>query len=460
MGAVFVDLDRTLLRGPSEPGAGPRPASPGCGAPRPDAPRGRRALRPLRPSRREPGVDGPGPGGGGAGRGLAPGRGPGGGRGERCPSWPRLVAPFAPAVLHGHRAAGRRLVLATTTPVDMVTPLAQALGFDDVVATRYAVTRRSLHRAHRGVVRLGPGQARSRPAVGGHRRRGPGRLPRLLGQRSTTCRSFRASAIPTRSTPIRGSTRWRWPGGGRSSTGTGPPGCPRSSGSSPTTSLRLVVRRSTFPYARFDIRGVETIPQVGGVILAVQPPQLLRRGGPRPRGPRARPAGPLPGQARAVRLRPVVGWVLRAIGGHPGRPGQRVAGTRCEAAEASLRAGEVVVDPAGGDDPPRRGALRPGPARPHRGRPAWPPPPAPRSSRSASGAPSGSGRGSRRSPTSSGSTTSRSGWGRRSPSAWTTRSPTPRRIMAAIAALLPEDERPAARRRRPRLAATHPDRGA
>src|SRR5262249_36870477 len=37
------------------------------------------------------------------------------------------------------RDAGRPLVLATTTPYDLVKPLADALGFDDVVATRYGV---------------------------------------------------------------------------------------------------------------------------------------------------------------------------------------------------------------------------------------------------------------------------------------------------------------------------------
>ena len=48
-----------------------------------------------------------------------------------------LVPPFARAVIAEHRAAGRVLVIATTTPFDLVEPLATLLGFDDVVATRY-----------------------------------------------------------------------------------------------------------------------------------------------------------------------------------------------------------------------------------------------------------------------------------------------------------------------------------
>jgi putative phosphoserine phosphatase/1-acylglycerol-3-phosphate O-acyltransferase len=50
-----------------------------------------------------------------------------------------MVQPFANALFAQHRAAGRPLVLATTTPYDLVKPFADRLGFDDVVATRYGV---------------------------------------------------------------------------------------------------------------------------------------------------------------------------------------------------------------------------------------------------------------------------------------------------------------------------------
>jgi putative phosphoserine phosphatase/1-acylglycerol-3-phosphate O-acyltransferase len=48
-----------------------------------------------------------------------------------------LVAAFAPQRLAAFRAEGHRLVLSTTTPVDMIAPFAEALGFDDLVATVY-----------------------------------------------------------------------------------------------------------------------------------------------------------------------------------------------------------------------------------------------------------------------------------------------------------------------------------
>ncbi len=55
---------------------------------------------------------------------------------------PELAAqlqPMAGRLFDEHRRAGRPLVLATTTPYDMVAPLADLLGLDDVVATRYGV---------------------------------------------------------------------------------------------------------------------------------------------------------------------------------------------------------------------------------------------------------------------------------------------------------------------------------
>jgi len=50
-----------------------------------------------------------------------------------------MVPPFAQAVIEEHRQAGRLLVMATTTPLDLAQPLADLLGFDGVVATRYGV---------------------------------------------------------------------------------------------------------------------------------------------------------------------------------------------------------------------------------------------------------------------------------------------------------------------------------
>ncbi len=50
-----------------------------------------------------------------------------------------LVQPMAGELFAQHRAAGRKVVMATTTPYDLVKPLADLLGLDDVIATRYGV---------------------------------------------------------------------------------------------------------------------------------------------------------------------------------------------------------------------------------------------------------------------------------------------------------------------------------
>ena len=109
-----------------------------------------------------------------------------------------LVQPWALEALAAHRAEGRALVLATTSPVDLVSPLADTLGFDGVVATRYAETRRPLHRWARRGLRMGMGQAGRRQSLGG---RPPGRSRPLATRFRTacsTCRSSTRSATPTR----------------------------------------------------------------------------------------------------------------------------------------------------------------------------------------------------------------------------------------------------------------------
>jgi putative phosphoserine phosphatase/1-acylglycerol-3-phosphate O-acyltransferase len=47
------------------------------------------------------------------------------------------VLPYVPVMLAEHREGGRTLVMATTSPVPLVQPLADAMGFDVVLATRW-----------------------------------------------------------------------------------------------------------------------------------------------------------------------------------------------------------------------------------------------------------------------------------------------------------------------------------
>lgn len=50
-----------------------------------------------------------------------------------------MVGPFARMLIAEHQEAGRPVVLATTTPEHLVLPLAERLGIDAVIATRYEV---------------------------------------------------------------------------------------------------------------------------------------------------------------------------------------------------------------------------------------------------------------------------------------------------------------------------------
>lgn len=59
--------------------------------------------------------------------------------GQAAPTLLAMVQPLAAPLFAEHRAAGRPVVMATTTPYDLVRPLADLLDLDDVVATRYGV---------------------------------------------------------------------------------------------------------------------------------------------------------------------------------------------------------------------------------------------------------------------------------------------------------------------------------
>ncbi|MFL6079659.1 MAG: HAD-IB family hydrolase [Ornithinibacter sp.] len=50
-----------------------------------------------------------------------------------------VIHPFALSLIERHHAAGRPVVLATTTPQHLIQPLADRLGFDHVIATRYTI---------------------------------------------------------------------------------------------------------------------------------------------------------------------------------------------------------------------------------------------------------------------------------------------------------------------------------
>ncbi len=146
----------------------------------------------------------------------------------------------------------------------------------------------------------------------------------------------------------------------------------------------------------------------------LQPPELLRRGGPGARGARHRAAGALPRQEGDLRRAGRRGH-RPGHRRHPGRPGQRV-GRAAAGGRVRAEGGGGGHRPAAGHHPAGLRLLRPGAARQDRAPRGWRRRPAPRWSPSGSGAPRTSG------PARPGCPTSRWCATRpRSRSAWATR---------------------------------------
>jgi putative phosphoserine phosphatase/1-acylglycerol-3-phosphate O-acyltransferase len=251
-----------------------------------------------------------------------------------------LVAPFAPGVLAGFRAEGHRLVLCTTTPADMIRPFAEALGFDDVVATRYEVVDgRYTGRLEDGFVwGLGKLQAAKRWAA---------RAGEELGE----CHACSDSFFDV---PLLSSVGWphavnpdaslhavatarRWP----VEYWDRPVGVPSIVGLEPYHLLRPFVRPETFPYARFDVSGLTHVPKRGAVLLAANHRSYFDVAALAIVAARiGRPVRFL--GKRELFDAPVLGWVARAIGGIPVDRGSG-SDRPLREAEAALRAGEVVI---------------------------------------------------------------------------------------------------------------------
>lgn len=251
-----------------------------------------------------------------------------------------LVQPWAGQVLEAHRNEGLLLVLATTSPYDLVCPLAEALGFDGVVATRYGESGGRYTGAIEGSFVWGPGK---RAAVGqwavDHGVRLAAShvysdsffdLPLLnaVGHPHPVNADARLSAVAA----VR-----RWP----LEYWDRPPGIPSFAGLEPYHLARPLFRPSAFPFARFEISGVEHVPEHGPVILASNHRSYFD----------VVAIGLVAAQVgRPVRFMakqevfdaPVVGSLARALGGIPVDRGQGGSMPMHRAA-AALGAGEVVI---------------------------------------------------------------------------------------------------------------------
>jgi putative phosphoserine phosphatase / 1-acylglycerol-3-phosphate O-acyltransferase len=258
-----------------------------------------------------------------------------------APELVTMVAPFAPQYLEEFRRAGHQLVLATTTPIDMITPFAEAMGFDDVIATAYETNDdgRYTGRLFEGFV-WGTGKLKAVRA--------------WAKEHDVDLDECHACSDSVFDTPLLSSVGWphavnpdpgltliaaarRWP----IAHWDRPPGVPSVVGFEPYHLIRPFVRPASFPYARFDISGIDSIPSSGPVLLAANHRSYFDVAA------LALVAAKIGRPVRFLGKKemfdaPVVGLVARAIGGIPVDRGSG-SNAALQAAEAALRAGEVVI---------------------------------------------------------------------------------------------------------------------
>ena len=180
-----------------------------------------------------------------------------------------VVAPYARQLMDEHRAAGRAVVLATTSPFDMVKPFADELGLDDVIATTYGRTESG---EYDGSI-VGPFVW------------GTGKLDAVRAWAEAHDVDLKASWAYSDSvfdTPLLSAvghpyavnpdnrlrvvaTLRRWPVLHLDA----PPGVPKVMGVEPWQAVRPFMSPLAFPYARFDLAGHERIPKDGpGIVVA------------------------------------------------------------------------------------------------------------------------------------------------------------------------------------------------
>ncbi len=250
------------------------------------------------------------------------------------------VAPYAKPIFEEHREAGRKLVIATTTPVDLVEPLAEALGFDDVIATRYGETEGRYDGTIDGLFVWGKDKAR---AVAEYADAHGIDLDASYAYSDSFYDVPLLSIVghPTVVNPdprmLAMATLRRWPVVHLDV----PNGVPKLLGLEPQQVIQYLAQPQLFPYVRFDIEGMERIPLHGKAILVANHRSyfdplaigyLLSR-----RGRTIRFLG-----KKEVFDAPIMGDVAAAMGGIRVDRGTG-SDEPLHAAEEALAAGEMVV---------------------------------------------------------------------------------------------------------------------
>jgi len=251
-----------------------------------------------------------------------------------------LVQPWALDALGAHRAEGRLIVLATTSPLDLVAPLAQALDFDDVIATRYEETDGTYTGRLAGKFAWGTGK---RDAV---REWATSNNIDLADCHVYSDSLFDVPLLqavghphPLNADPrlaaVALARRWPLENWDR------PPGVPSVVGLEPYHLLRPFVRPESFPYARFTVNGMEHVPSEGPFLLVSNHRSYFDVAALAIVAARIRRPVRFMGKQELFDA-PVVGQLSRALGGIP-VDRDTAPGDSMRKATAALRAGEAVV---------------------------------------------------------------------------------------------------------------------
>ncbi len=250
------------------------------------------------------------------------------------------VEAFAHEVIADHRAAGQKVVLATTTPYDLVKPLADLMGFDDVVATRYRSNGEVYDGTIDGEFVWSRGKSRSVRAWA------RANVIELADSHAYSDSFFDIPLLSLVGHPVAVNPdprlftyaavrRWKilW--------FTAPPGVPKPLGVEPQDVLAQLIRPGFLPWIRLDVEGIEHIARSGAQLLASNHRSYL--------DPLAvAHVGALVGRPvrflakKEVTDAPVVGQITKALGAIRVDRSSSGDAPMQEAARA-LRAGEVVA---------------------------------------------------------------------------------------------------------------------
>ncbi len=251
------------------------------------------------------------------------------------------VEPFAREMIEDHKTKGRAVVLATTTPIDLVRPFAELLGLDDILATQYRIgDDGTFDGTIDGEFVWNRGKARE---VAAWAKANQVDLDNSFAYSDSFFDIPMLCAVgnPVAVNPDPRMFAYAKLRGWETIWFDAPPGVPKLLGVEPQDVVNQLVRPEFIPWMKFDMEGIDNIPAEGGAILAsnhrsyVDPlvvSFVAAKAG--------RPARFL--SKKQVTDAPVVGPIVRSLGAiRVDREGDASDSTK--QASTALRAGELIA---------------------------------------------------------------------------------------------------------------------